>query len=169
MRTPMKLTRLVPLVAAAALLAGCSPTPGTAASVDGIGISHAEVDRMVQGCREGVGIEDPNLNGGLVARTFILSRLFDRAVEGVEDARGMITAVEDLTRQQAPALMADDDCADFAVLSMKTQLLGQVIQSEEQNQHVLDADVQLNPRYGTFDIATLDSAPSGSLSVDSQG
>ena len=49
----MKLKLLVPAaVAAVALLAGCSPTAGTALVVDGTRYSESDVTQIVNGCAE---------------------------------------------------------------------------------------------------------------------
>jgi uncharacterized lipoprotein YajG len=53
----MLLTRVVPAVAAMAMLAACSPTAGTALVTGGQTISEADLTRMTESCTQIVGQE----------------------------------------------------------------------------------------------------------------
>ena len=65
----MLLKRVVTLVAAAALFAGCSPMPSTAVQVGDTRVTEAQVDRVVAGC-ESVGIGPDQVDRRTLAQFF---------------------------------------------------------------------------------------------------
>ena len=158
----MKLTRLVPAaVAAVALLAGCSPTPGTALIVDGNRYTEGQVDQIVDGCAEALEITSDQIRRSGVVGTLLLGELFDSFEADVSD-EDLEAAAGQMGSQQ---LFDVDDCRPLALANTKVQMLGgldpQMIQDGAQG-----LDVQLNPRYGKWAPDTpqlLDG--SGSLSV----
>lgn len=156
----MKLTRLVPAVAAIALLAGCSPTPGTALIVEGTRYTESQIDEIVDGCAEALEITSDQIRRPGVVGTLLLGGLFDSFGAEIADAD-----LEAAGAEGSEQLFAVESCRPLALANTKTQLLSNLDQ-----QMLMDGaqtlDVQLNPRYGRWQPASeslLD--PSGSLSV----
>ena len=126
----MKLTRLIPLVAAAALFAGCSPTSGTAAVVDGKSWSESAIDQIIAGCEQASG--NQVIRPAVVAN-LVLSRAFDR----LADQFGQVSdaALENVAKQaNLGSMLGDEDCKPVIHAVVKGQLLSQMEQ-----QPVLDA------------------------------
>ncbi len=160
----MKLTRVVPAVAAMAMLAACSPTAGTALVVDGQSVSEADLTRMVDNCTQIVGQEIPR---GDVVRILIMGSVFDGLAtasgQTVEDDQFTEIAGQMLTN--GDAMIRDADCGPVALAAIKNNMLAEVDQNAALD--VLNGlDVQMNPRYGRFtpgEAAIF--ATTGSLSV----
>lgn len=159
----MKLTRLVPVaVAAVALLAGCTPTSGTAAVVDGARLSEARVGEIIDGCIAASGGTEENFPRRAVVQNFLVARLFDRVAAEAQDVT--TEQLKQIAQQQYPTFMADDACAELAIDSTKVGFLEQVDRN-----HVIGeaaaADVELNPRYGAWNPRAEGLFDSASLSV----
>ena len=165
----MKLMRVVPLVAAAALFAGCSPMPSTAVQVGDVRISEAQVDRVVAGC-EAAGIGPDQVD----RRTLVMSEILGAvAVEIATELGQTVTDEEALavlreTAGDSPALN-DPECARIAASGSKLQILvaklgedADIAQLQEMFEGV---DVKLNPRYGQWDPAGEGVTGTGSMSV----
>ncbi|AQP51406.1 hypothetical protein [Tessaracoccus flavescens] len=161
----MKLTRVIPAVAAVALLGACSPMPGTAAVLDGKTYSHADVDRMADACNKVLGAD--SLNGQFVMTSLVGGFLFEKVAEaaGAEIPDEQIDAMLVQSVDGAQALLDEEDCAPVMRAYAKSANLAQLDQAAVQSV-AQDADVELNPRYGRWDpnAASL-LAQSGSLSV----
>ncbi|MHA6511034.1 hypothetical protein [Tessaracoccus sp. Z1128] len=167
----MKLMRLVPLVAAAALFAGCSPMPSTAAQVGDVRITEAQLDRDVAGC-ESVGIGSDQVERSALLMSEILGAIADRIAT---DADVTVTDEEALAvlrenAAESPAL-GNDECARVAANSAKLQLLvtklGESADIAALQQQFEAVEVNLNPRYGQWDPAGAGVTGTGSMSVPS--
>ncbi|MDO5675980.1 MAG: hypothetical protein Q4G35_00565 [Propionibacteriaceae bacterium] len=161
----MKLTRLVPAaVAAVALLAGCSPTPGTALVVDGTHYTEGQVSEIVDGCAEALDITPDQIRRSGVVGTLLLGKLFDSLVTDTSEAD-----IQAMAEQfQAEQLFDVEACKPLALANIKTQLLGTVGNDDVILEAASALDVQLNPRYGKWDPASGTLLyPSGSLSEPS--
>lgn len=162
----MKLKRLVPMAAAAALLAGCGVSPQNAAVVDGDTLSHADVSRQFNGCHDNAGVTDPSFSGSEVVRAFVMGKIFDKAAASVPGAGDIEGYLVEAANAQAPALMADPGCAEFALNVMKAGALSQLGLTQEQGTELMDSvQIEINPRYGTFDPTAGEVTTSGSMSV----
>lgn len=158
----MKFTRLVPAaIAAVALLAGCSPTAGTALVVDGTRFTEAQIDEISAGCAEALEIGPDQIRRAGVVGTLILGKVFDSF--GTEVVEQDLQALSE--QQGSGQLFSNAACKPLAIADAKIQLMGSLDEAT-----VLQAasglDVQLNPRYGKWQPesgALID--PSGSLSV----
>mgnify|MGYP002143962445 CR=1 FL=1 len=87
----MKLTRVVPAVAAMAMLAACSPTAGTALVAGGQTVTEADLTRMTESCTQIVGQEIARADIVLLLVDHKEFKALDRArLEGkqVVDTRG---------------------------------------------------------------------------------
>ncbi|MBB1511879.1 hypothetical protein H5398_00345 [Tessaracoccus sp. MC1679] len=167
----MLLKRVVPLVAAAALFAGCSPMPSTAVQVGDTRISEAQVDGVVASC-ESVGIGPDQVD----RRTLVMSEILGAvAVEIAADLDQTVTDEEALavlreTAGESPALN-DPECARIAAAGSKLQILvaklGEDADIAVLQQMFEDVDVDLNPRYGQWDPAGEGVTGTGSMSVPS--
>ena len=160
----MKLTRVVPAVAAMAMLAACSPTAGTALVVDGQSVSEADLTRMADGCSQILGQEIPRPD---VVKILIMGHVFDGLAassgQAIEDDQLKTVAGQMLTN--GDAMVGDPDCGPVALAAIKNQMLAEV--DQEAALAVLKGlDVQMNPRYGRFTPGE-DAlfATTGSLSV----
>lgn len=158
----MKLTRIVPVVAALSLLAACSPTSGTAAAVDGTTLSESRVTQIIDGCVDASGGTAENFPRRAIVQTFLIARLFDRVAANAEEITP--ESIAGVARQQYPALMDDEACSDLALDSIKTSFLDQVDRALVIKQ-AQAADVDLNPRYGSWDPRSEGLFGSSSLSV----
>ncbi len=165
----MKLTRLVPVVAAAALFAGCSPMPGTAAQIGDTRITESQLDEVTAAC-ESVGLTTEQ-----VPRTSLLmAEILGAVAEEMAAANDIeITDEEavDLLRSTSPdsPTLADPECARVASQSAKLQLIvtksGEDADVNALQEQFEAVEVQLNPRYGTWDPAGSGISGTGSLSV----
>lgn len=167
----MLLKRVVPLVAAAALFAGCSPMPSTAAQVGDTRISESQVDGVVAGC-ESVGIGPNQVD----RNTLVMSEILGAVAEEIAaDLGHSVTDEEALavlrqTSGDSPVLR-DPECARIAAAGSKLQILVSKL-GEDADMAVLqqmfeDVDVELNPRYGRWDPAGDGVTGTGSMSVPS--
>jgi hypothetical protein len=160
----MLLTRVVPAVAAMAMLAACSPTAGTALVTGGQTISEADLTRMTESCTQIVGQE---IARGDIVRILIMGTVFDELATsaGQDVPEEQLTELAGEILSNGDAMMNDADCRPVAVGAVKNQLLSEV--DPESALDVLKGlNVQMNPRYGRFTPGE-DAlfATTGSLSV----
>lgn len=164
--TAMKLTRLVPVAAAIALLTACSPTPGTAVSFDGATLTEARVSEIIDGCVEATGAQAENFPRRAIVQTFMVGRLFDKLSK---DANLDTSMLEEVATQNYSVMMGNEACRTLAVDTVKASFLEQA-KREDVIAEAKKSDVKLNPRYGAWkpNDAQL-FVNSGSLSVPAQG
>lgn len=158
----MKITRLVPAaVAAVALLAGCSPTPGTALIVEGTRYTERQIDEMVAGCAEALEVPVDQIRRAGVVGTLALGGVFDTFDAEITDEQ-IKEAAAQMGSQQ---LFAVESCRPLALADTKIQMLGSLDQQAVMA-GAAELDVQLNPRYGQWTPESPNLIdPSGSLSV----
>jgi len=169
----MKLTRLIPMAAvvAAAVAAGCSPMPSTAAQVGDARISEAQLTRVAEGC-ESVGLGPDQVQRSQLLMSEILGLIADdlAADNGQTVTDEEAQAVLRETNGTSPAL-GNPDCARVAASGAKLQILvtklGENADIAALQQQFEAVDVQLNPRYGSWDPAGAGITGTGSLSVPS--
>ncbi|MFT3888971.1 MAG: hypothetical protein QM713_12525 [Arachnia sp.] len=163
----MKLTRVVPAVAAMALLAACSPTAGTAVVIDGTAISEAHLSSAIEACKPILG---PELSRGAVVHVLIMGAVFDKMIESlgqpVTDEQ-----LDELANEMYPAtgtaMLASEGCREVGLAAIKNELLPQVDAAAAMTA-LRSLDVQMNPRYGKFTPSEEGLfVESGSLSVPS--
>ncbi|MCG6566931.1 hypothetical protein [Tessaracoccus sp. ZS01] len=161
----MKFTRLAPAVAAVAavgLLAGCSPTAGTALVVDGNRYTESEVTQIVDGCAEALQVAPDQLRRQGVVGTLLLGGLFDSF--GAEISEEDLRAAGAQSAQGSEQLFSVEDCKPLALANVKTTMLGQ-LEPQFIEEAANNLDVQLNPRYGKWEPWTQQLLnTSGSLS-----
>ena len=158
----MKLARLATLVPAIALvaLAGCSPAPTTAAEVGPTTISEAELSAAYDGCSE---------LGFQVTRAAVLSPLVigeaARQVARENDVDTSQLAEVLASDPQIAPFMANEGCARVGEASGLLTLLSAQMEQDEWVSAVVESDIQVNPRYGTWDEKSGTIGGSGSISV----
>lgn len=160
----MKLTHLATAVGAVVLLAACTPSPTTAAVVEGTVVKEGQVDAVIEGCNSVL-----DLNGQKISRAGVVYNLVLGAA-----IRGQAPGAETMTDEQldqvaaqlqnGAAMLSNKDCAQLARSVAIVALAQQG--GEEVTQSIMAADVQLNPRYGIWDPSNPNLfEPNGSLSV----
>ena len=157
----MKLTRLVPVAALVALV-GCSPSPTTAADVEGTIISEDVLSQAVDGCAE-LGIELPRNE---MLRTLVIGQV----VRSVAENNGVSMDQERIDRAAAGDpeimhLMGNDGCAKAVETNVLLGLVAEDIEEAKFMEEVMDLEVEVNPRYGDWDPEQATVGGSGSLSV----
>lgn len=149
---------VVALSAGAALLTGCAQAPGTAAVVDGRTISEATVQQATEDLGQLVpqGIPAQQVLINLVAAPFLLEAAAE-AGAGVSEAEARQLA-EQLAAQAG--LAAVPDLGDGSLAVLRATLAQQKLSQSEDpaaafaafEEELAAADVELSPRYGTFDL-----------------
>lgn len=158
----MSLARLVVPVAALVVLAGCSPSPSTAANVAGTVITESALSETVDGCAE---------LGVVQSRQTMLNVLVVGEV-AKEAARLMGVQIDQAAIDEAAAadpqitaLMANPGCAKAVETNLVVSLLVPKVDQQKLMDQIAGIDVKLNPRYGQWDPATASVGGSGSVSV----
>ena len=110
----MKLTRVVPAVAAMAMLAACSPTAGTALVAGGQTVTEADLTRMTESCTQIVGQEIARAD---IVKILIMGSVFDElAVSAGQDVtEDQIAQMAGEILSSGDAMMNDADCRPVAV------------------------------------------------------
>lgn len=155
-------TRTLAALAGALLLAGCAAGPfDTAATVNGEVISESDLQEAVAQINTQVATSPADVLGTLVKGP-VLSELAQGAPFEVSDQQ-MVEAIRTQTTIEDPSpLLVDYVRADYYL-----RQLGGVIPPEA----LADLDVELNPRYGTWDPAAgdvVDDVPAWINPVEAQ-
>lgn len=157
MNMRMKAKAAAGVLLVAGLLAGCTPGAGVAATVNGERITVAEVD-------DGMGLApfyaEPPAPANVVA-----SIIHARAVIASAAAAGIGVSEADaatfLDSIGAQDIKADGTYPDAVLDLARMNLINQDLQFapgaedviEDVNNFIASADIEFNPRYGTWDIA----------------
>lgn len=160
----MKLTRLVPVAAAVAMLAACSPVPSTVSLVNGERVSAEDLQRSIDGCAE-LGYTTQELPVKQHVLFLTAGELVNQvaANHGIEFAEGELRALAQQT--QLAGVLGNEECARLSYPGVSLGLLTEAVGDEEILSELRGADVEINPRYGEWDAETLSLVGSGSLSV----
>lgn len=149
------------------LLAGCAAgTPSTSAVVNGTSVSESDVTRWSNGCAPAF------QNTPAAVRPAMVNAAMQGALADTIAAEKSITVTDaDRVRgvasmQDADLLMADPDCAEAVLAVSSLIFVADKLGTEAFTQAIADSDVEVNPRYGTWDPAAVGlSGNSGSLSA----
>lgn len=164
----MKPSRLVPAVAALALLAACSPMPGTAAVVGSTTYTETTLTKMVNGCAAALGTTPDKLSRRGIVQNLVIGGVFDTiaASTGKTVSTADVDTMVPQALQSGAAMLANADCAPLARAATKSALLQQISDQDLLQKALLETSVQMNPKYGTFEPTTTGLfGESGSLSV----
>lgn len=149
------------VVAGAALLGGCSPSPGTAAVVGDRTITRAAVEQTVADLT----VLDPATEGrAVLVRAILAPYLIDAAAEnGVGVSEDEIrTVLDDLAVSVGVTQIPDwsagtiDDIRSRTALTDLQELpdAGEILAGVAEE--ILAADIDINPRYGELTAGTLE-------------
>lgn len=170
----MKLKGLVPLAAAGAavaLIAGCSPAPGTAAQVEDRTISLAALDETIESCiAAGAAWEGAPKRDILASMTLVQSAYVIAEEHGFDITRQDAEVVVN-SGQSAQAVDDHPACAEYEIDGAFLTLVLWELDTPEYLAELAELDVEVNPRFGEWFVNPQDpSNPygiggSGSLSV----
>lgn len=144
---------LVAAVVGSVLLGGCSAQPGAAGVIDGRTISTDTVDRTVREVEPVLnGAEPANVLGSLMFAPYYIEAAEENGVGvSTEETRGMLD--EAATSLGVPATdwsQSSIDLVRFFLSAQNLQALDPQITAAVQ-QELAATDIEVNPRYGTFD------------------
>lgn len=152
-----------------ALLAGCSPTGGTAAFVNDVAVPDSRVSEFAEGC-SAVLMDDesqlartPNQLRSAMVQWAVLGEMSRQqlASMGIEPTDEQLRNY--LIRNGIGGMLDDPRCAEAALGLARHNVL--VLSLGSNSGTYFDAyQVELNPRYGAWDPVTLVIVGSGSLS-----
>lgn len=162
-----KAFRTMAAVAASALvLAGCAESPTVAATVDGVTVSERTVQQAADAVQAAFGAPAGE------ARTFAVNRVIQGVLAEKMAADNGITIsaserADVLDTQPQLGMLAkqpggQDLAEDWIDISIVAQALGQEKLVAELGKH----KVEVNPRYGSWDVQTGATAGTGSLSAE---
>ena len=155
MRTKAKVAASALL--AAGLIAGCAPGAGVAATVNGEKITTSEVD---DGMELGPFYAEPPAPADILASLIQARALIDAgSAEGI--GASPADGAEFLDSIGAQDIQSDGSYPDAVLDLARMNIISQQIQSapegeaviEQLNDFLASADIEFNPRYGTWDLA----------------
>lgn len=146
-----------------ATLAGCSPAPSTAVVVDGVTITESQVRTTTQACRA----VDPDVTEVSVVQTLTLREVAFKGYEKLGIPVEETKLDEAISQNPAVAAVAGTPCwkvaqGVFLFNSIRS------IQDQSRIEVFAQVPVELNPRYGSFDLMKGWDTAAGSLSVLSE-
>lgn len=158
--------RLLPLVGAAvavAVLGGCAASPTDVATVGDTPISRDQLDSSLAGARA-VGQQFSN---DQLLSVMIQGEIADQAAT----RRGIAITDADRDKQLNPAVLKVAEARDLAYDLADIQIVTTALGENEFKKVITQADVKVNPRYGSWDPKqALAVVPgTGSLSRAGQG
>ena len=159
----------VPL-SALALLTACTPTGGTAAVVDKVRISESDITRYAEGCASVTGANGIASETAASLRSTVVSWSVQELLVQKVAAMHHVTidpAARDAAFSSTPvgkALATNADCREAAVGAIDLSLLAQQLDPATVIRDAQTLNLQLNPRYGSWDYTSMTASGSGSLS-----
>ncbi|ROR72235.1 hypothetical protein [Bogoriella caseilytica] len=146
---------------AGAVLAGCAAPPGTAAMVEGTRISSAEVDAAAREWAMATG--EPlsvSQTTHLLVTAELLRPIATEAGAVFSDSE-LSAALDQVAANQPEGAPEEYSAAtlDLARFVFQQQALAGTPVGAELTEAYESADIEINPRYGTFDLATGEAAP----------
>lgn len=136
---------LAPLIGAAlavAVLGGCAGSPTDVATVGNTSISRDQLDSSLAGARA-------------VGQQFSNDQLLSVLIQGeiadqVADQRGITITDSDRDKQLNPAVLKVQQARDLAYDLADIQIVNEALGEDEFKKVVTAADVEINPRYGSW-------------------
>ena len=158
---------LATLSVAGLLLVGCAAgTPSTAAVVNGTSVTESEVTRWANGCAPAF-----QSTAAAVRPSMVNAALQGALADTIAASKNITITDADRVRgagsmQDADLLMKDPDCADAVLAVSSLIFVADKLGTEAFTQAIAEAQVEVNPRYGTWSAASVGlSGASGSLSA----
>jgi hypothetical protein len=164
MRNPGRTGRTIAVAAVlsgAAVLGGCAQSGGTVATVGGTTITQDQFTDTVNGAKQ-VSKLTPDQVLSVMIQGEVATQVADRRDIHISDA--------DRDKQLNPDVLKVADARDLAYDLADIQIVSQAIGQKEFGKAIGDADVRVNPRFGTWNPKqSLAVVPgSGSLSQEAQ-
>jgi hypothetical protein len=147
---------LVAAVVGSVLLGGCSAQPGAAGVIDGRTISTDTVEQTVREVEPVLnGAEPANVLGSLLLAPYYIEAAEENGVGiSTEETRGMLDeAAASLGVPATDWSRSSIDLVRFFLAAQNLQTLDPAITAAVQEE-LAAADIEVNPRYGTFDEET---------------
>lgn len=157
----MKLARLAPVLLIA--LVGCSPSPTVAAMVDDASIAQQRVTDLVEACPL---VGQTEITDPLALQMLINMEVFYAAADKIDveleekQLRTMMLSDQDF----GPFLAQQPDCGDLLLPEVTFNALQMSADPEKLNAALDEIEVDVNPRYGTWEDGQ-GIVGSGSVSV----
>ncbi|MGB3955313.1 MAG: hypothetical protein WBL05_08545 [Brooklawnia sp.] len=160
-------TAVLPLLGLS-LLAGCAPTGGTAAIVNGVVLPDSRVIEASEACADALRANGAqNAEPGAIRREMLEWVVMDEMGKQYVDSQPT-KPTEDELRAEAAALnlqplLQNERCAEITLGVARYNLVASSLGSNWSDAFG-DFEVELNPRYGTWDLSNVSAVGSGSLS-----
>lgn len=152
------------------LVTACTPTAGTAAVVDKVRVSEADITRYAEGCASVTGTNGIAPETPASLRSTVVSWSVQKLLVQKVAAMHHITidpAMRDAAFGSTPvgkALVTNEDCKEAAAGAVDLSLLAQQVDPATVIRDAQTVSLQLNPRYGSWDYTSMTASGSGSLS-----
>ncbi len=160
-------TAVLPLLGLS-LLAGCAPTGGTAAIVNGVSLPESRVIEASQACAEALrasGAENAEPNA--LRREMLEWVVMDEMGKQYVDSQPSQPTEAELRTEAAALnlepLLGNERCAEVTLGVARYNIVASSLGSNW-SQAFGDFEVVLNPRYGNWDLSNVSAVGSGSLS-----
>lgn len=148
------------LLAGAAALGGCATSPSNAAVVDGSTISRQTLSASITGAQQ-----VSQLTGDQVLSVLIQAQIAER----VAADEGLTITDADREEQLNPQVLAVADARDFALELADVQIVAGEVGEQQFTEALRGADVEVNPRYGSWDPEQVAVNPEGGMLAQSGG
>lgn len=153
------------------LLAGCSPTGGTAAIVNGVAIPDSRVTSFAQGCSAALQDQsnpqaelEPNALRPTMLQLAVLDEMSRQQASGDAQAPTDDQLLEEVRRRNGEQFLVDERCAEATTALMRHEHYLLTLRDEYLGSYT----VEMNPRYGVWDPDQLIAVGSSSLSTVDQ-
>lgn len=151
-------------------LCGCSPAPGTAAIVNGVPIPDSKVTNWAEGCAASFEVAGAGSHSAAELRLQAVQWvIIDQLGSDYLEAANWQLSDEELhevvlSSSGGAALLHTEACTEvaYAIARHNTIMMRLGANTDE---YLGDPDVQVNPRYGFWDVQSLEPVDSGSLSA----
>lgn len=153
------------------LLAGCTPTGGTAAIVNGVTIPDSRVTEFAKGCS--VALENagesvpPSLIRPDMVRWVVLGEVGRQYVEAGGAGPTEEQLRTEIRRNGVDNLLSDARCEQGILGLMRYALIEYSLGQQGAETTLHQYSIELNPRYGRWDWSQTNGVGSGSLSQES--
>jgi hypothetical protein len=151
-----------------ALLAGCAPTGGTAAIVNGVAIPDSRIVQATEGCASVLrefGVTEGQMRLQVV-RWAVIDEVASQFVATSDLKPTDAEILAEARAEGAEAFLADARCGQLTSGVLRYNLLAAALaeSGEEWPQTFRAPDIEINPRYGVWDPSSLTLVNTGSLS-----
>lgn len=146
-------TSVAIIALAAGLLGGCAKAD-TAAVVNGVTISESKAQATARQLAQELNLQNPPTTGDIVQMMILVPTFVEVAAE-----KGVHYSAE---AARSDPIFSTIDPTDYAVELLRVQKIAEQLPQDAQAEfaaRVAELDVEVNPRYGTFDPTTMNLTP----------